>query len=197
VPAVNGKDLVSTEQLTYILIALIVAGLALGLLVVVALLARRREAGSSRQADQLMAAAEAAPATYPAHAAPASTAADEPAVEPADAAAAVHFAGAQPSAADLDPDLLDSLDLAPPARGVRAADAPSETGRRFTIGDRLHEPGADAAIAGFFALERVGASRSATGSTSLEPTRPSPVSSRWSRGASRRRARFRTRILTP
>jgi diguanylate cyclase (GGDEF)-like protein len=153
VPAVNGKDLVSTEQLTYILIALIVAGLALGLLVVVALLARRRDAGSSRQADQLMAAAEAAPATYPAHAAPASTAADEPAVEPADAAGAVHFAGAQPSAADLDPDLLDSLDLAPPARGVRAADAPSETGRRFTIGDRLHEPGAEAAIAGFLALE--------------------------------------------
>src|SRR5665811_1663446 len=141
------------EQLTYILIALIVAGLALGLLVVVALLARRRDAGSSRQSDQLMAAAQAAPATYPAHAAPASTAADEPAVEPADAAAAVHFAGAQPSAADHDPDLLDSLDLARPARSVRAADAPSETGRRFTVGDRLHEPGAEAAIAGFLALE--------------------------------------------
>ncbi len=149
-PAVNGKDLVSPEQLTYILIALIVAGLALGLLVVVALLARRRDAGASRQADRLVAASQAA-ATYPAHSAPATTAADEPAVEPADAA--VHFAGGQPSAADLDPDLLDSLDLARPARGVRAADAPSETGRRFTIGDRLHEPGADAAIAGFLALE--------------------------------------------
>ena len=165
----NGKDLVSPEQLTYILIALIVAGLALGLLVVVALLARRRDAGSSRQADQLMAAAQAAPGTYPAHAAPASTAADEPA--DADAAAAVHFAGAQPSAADHDPDLLDSLDLARPARGVRAADAPSETGRRFTIGDRLHEPGAEAAIAGFLALE------------------PGRVP--------RRRARFPTRTSTP
>ena len=96
-PAVNGKDLVTPEQLTYVLIALIVAGLALGLLVVVALLARRRDAGLSRQADKLVAAAQAAqaaPAAHPAHAAPASTAADEP----ADAAAAVHFAGAQPSA---------------------------------------------------------------------------------------------------
>jgi len=148
-PPVNGKDLVSPEQLTYILIALIVAGLALGLLVVVALLARRRDARSSRQADQLVAAAQAVPAAYPAHAAPAMTAADEP----ADAAAAVHSAGPQPSAADLDADPLDALDPAPPARDVRAADAPSETGRRFTIGDRLHEPGADAAIAGFFALE--------------------------------------------
>ena len=149
VPAVNGKDLVSPEQLTYILIALIVAGLALGLLVVVALLARRRDAGSSREADELVAAAQAVRSAYPAQAAPAWTVADEPADEPA----AVHVAGAQPSAADLDADLLDALDVAPPARGVRAANAPSETGRRFTVGDRLHEPGAEAAIAGFLALE--------------------------------------------
>ena len=153
VPAVNGKDLVSPEQLTYILIALIVAGLALGLLVVVALLARRRDAGSSREADELVAAAQAVRSAYPAQAAPASMVADEPADEPADAAAAVHVAGAQPSAADLDADLLDALDVAPPARGVRAANAPNETGRRFTVGDRLHEPGAEAAIAGFLALE--------------------------------------------
>jgi diguanylate cyclase (GGDEF)-like protein len=148
-PAVNGKDLVSPEQLTYVLIALIVAGFALGLLVVVALLARRRDAGLSRQADKLVAAAQAAPAAHPAHAAPASTAADEP----ADAAAAVHFAGAQPSAADRDADLLDAPSLAPPAQGVRASAATSRTGRRFTVGDRLDEPGAEAAIAGFFALE--------------------------------------------
>jgi diguanylate cyclase (GGDEF)-like protein len=153
VPAVNGKDLVSPEQLTYILIALIVAGLALGLLVVVALLARRRDAGSSREADELVAAAQAVRSAYPAQVAPASTVADEPADEPADAVAAVHAAGTQPSAADLDADLLDALDVAPPARGVRAANAPSETGRRFTVGDRLHEPGAEAAIAGFLALE--------------------------------------------
>jgi len=142
---VNGKGLVSPEQLTYVLIALIVAGLALGLLVVVALLARRRDAGASRQANRLVAAAQA----YPEHAAPASTAADEP----ADMAAAVHAAGAQPGAADLDADLLDALDLAPSARGARAADATSGTGRRFTVGDRLQEPGAEAAIAGFLALE--------------------------------------------
>ena len=32
----NGKDLVSPEQLTYVLVALVVAGVALGLLVVIA-----------------------------------------------------------------------------------------------------------------------------------------------------------------
>ena len=145
----NGKDLVSPEQLTYILIALIVAGLALGLLVVVALLARRRDAGSPRQAGQLVAAAHAVPVPHPAHAAPASTAGDEP----VDAAAPVPFTSAQPGTADLDADLLEALDFASRPRGVRAADAPSETGRRFAVGDRLNEPGAEAAIAGFLALE--------------------------------------------
>jgi diguanylate cyclase (GGDEF)-like protein len=140
---------VSPEQLSYILIALIVAGLALGLLVLVTLLARRRDAGSSRLAARLVAAAQSALTAHPAQAAPASLAADEP----VDTAAAVHSAGAQPSAADSDADLLDALHLAPPARGARAANATNDTGRRFTVGDRLHEPGAEAAIAGFLALE--------------------------------------------
>jgi len=145
----NGKDLVSPEQLTYILIALIVAGLALGLLVVVALLARRRDAGSSRQAEPPGAAAQAVPRTQPTYAPPASTPADEPVAEPAP----IEPAGAQPRAAAIDADLVDALDSQSSAQGFRAGGAASRPGRRFTVGDRLDEPGAEAAIAGFFALE--------------------------------------------
>lgn len=134
----NGKDLVSQEQLTYVLIALIVAGLALGLLVVVALLARRRETGPPREAERLVAAARAAPTAKPEAAMPAST------------VAPVHAVDAQPVAAGLDAELADDRDLTPPARDVPPADV---TGRRFTVGDRHHEPGAEAAIAGFLALE--------------------------------------------
>jgi diguanylate cyclase (GGDEF)-like protein len=151
-PAVNGKDLVSPQQLTYVLIALVVAGLALGLLVVVSLLARRRDARSSQQANRLTAATQAAqfnPVTQPVHAAQAATAVSEPAEAPA----AVPSTDARSRAAVLDAEPLEALDLAPSAGGVRAADATIETGRRFTVGDRHHEPGADAAIAGFFALE--------------------------------------------
>jgi diguanylate cyclase (GGDEF)-like protein len=140
------------EQLTYVLIALVVAGLALGLLVVVALLGRRRDAGMWRQANRLAAAAPAAqvnPVAHPAHGAPMSTAADEPAETPA----AIPSSGAQRSVPGLETSLLDAPDLAPHPRRVRADDATSETGRRFTVGDRHHEPGADAAIAGFLALE--------------------------------------------
>lgn len=145
----NGKDLVLSEQLTIILIALIGAGIALGFLVLVALIVRRRDVGSSRQADQLGAAAQAATVAHPGQAAPAAAAADEP----GDVVTAVHPAGAQAGAADLDALDLDALDLASPVQGVRATDAARQAGRRFPVGDRLHEPGAEAAIAGFLALE--------------------------------------------
>lgn len=143
--AVNGKDLVSPEQLTYVLIALIVAGLALGLLVVVALIARRRDAGASRQAERLFAAAQPVPPARPAGSAPPSPAA--PVRSPA--AGLGGGAPAAPEAAES----LDDRDAATAARDSRPTDAATETGRRFTIGDRHHEPGAEAAIAGFLALE--------------------------------------------
>lgn len=130
----------SPEQQTYVLIALIVAGLALGLLVLVALRSRRSDAGPPRHADRQMAADQPATSTSPAQVAPA-------------AAATARFVGAQPGQADLDAELIDSLGPARPARRAQVADAPSATGRRFAIGDRLHEPGAEAAIAGFLALE--------------------------------------------
>ena len=130
----------SPDELTYVLIALIVAGLALGLLVAVALGAGRRDRGIPRQADRIAAAAPTAAGASVGQAAPASTAADRLASAPA-------------RSAGLDLNRIESLDMPPPAGGVRAADAPRENGRRFAVGDRLHEPGADAAIAGFLALE--------------------------------------------
>lgn len=139
----------SSEQLTYVLIALVVAGLALGLLVVISLLGRRRETGASRQASRAAAVAQPAAPDHVAQPAPAWVA---PA-EPADRSAAVDVGLAHPGEAALETDRLAALDLAPSARGVRPAEATSDTGRRFTVGDRLHEPGAEAAIAGFLALE--------------------------------------------
>ena len=134
----------SPEQLTYVLIALIVAGLALGLLVIVALLARRRDAGSSREAERLFAAAKAAPiaraASAPTARAPAAPAAAEP-------------GAAELGAARAGTDAFDARDAIPVARDLRASDAAPETGRRFTVGDRYNDPGAEAAIAGFLALE--------------------------------------------
>lgn len=141
--AVKRKDRVSQEQLTYVLIALIVAGLALGLLVIVALLARRRDAGSSTQAERLLTAVPEVPA--------APVGRPEPAM-PASAAAPVQAVGAQPIAA-VEADRFEERELAPPPRDVPGADATSETGRRFPVGNRHDEPGADAAIAGFLALE--------------------------------------------
>ncbi len=149
VPAVNGKGLVSPDQLTYVLIALVVAGIALGLLVVVAVLGRRRDAASSRQANRVAAAAQAAPAIQPARAAPVATAADEPRELPD----AIASAGAQHGVPDSEEGPLATLDVERPGRSVRAADVSSELGRRFTLGDRHHEPGAEAAIAGFLALD--------------------------------------------
>ncbi len=130
----------SPEQLTYVLIALIVAGIALSLLVVVAFRARRRDTGLSRQAERVMAAPQAAPVAQPAP----DLSAQEAGVRPNVAQSRPGDLGAHP---------LDPLDLGPPAGGVHAADAPADTGRRFTVGDRHHEPGAEAAIAGFLALE--------------------------------------------
>jgi diguanylate cyclase (GGDEF)-like protein len=137
---------VSPEQLTYVLIALIVAGLALGLLVIVALVARRRDANSSREAERLFAAAKAAPIARPA---------SGPTSTPAAMAAPV---AAEPGASELGAaragtDAFDARDAAPVARDLRAADAIAAPGRRFPVGDRHHEPGAEAAIAGFLALE--------------------------------------------
>jgi diguanylate cyclase (GGDEF)-like protein len=137
---------VSPEQLTYVLIALIVAGLALGLLVIVALVARRRDANSSREAERLFAAAKAAPIARPA---------SGPTSTPAATAAPV---AAEPGAAELGAaragaDAFDARDAAPVARDLRAADAIAGPGRRFPVGDRHNEPGAEAAIAGFLALE--------------------------------------------
>ena len=136
----------SPEQLTYVLIALIVAGLALGLLVVVALIARRRDRGSSREAERLFASARTAPIARPG---------GTPPVAPSDS---VHADSAEPGPASRVPveggsDPFDARDAAPVARNLRAADAANEAGRRFPVGDRLHEPGAEAAIAGFLALE--------------------------------------------
>ena len=136
----------SPEQLTYVLIALIVAGLALGLLVVVALLARRRDARSSRQAERLFAAAKAAPIARPAGSPPAAPAASG-GPDSAD------LGTAEPGRMQPAADPFDARDAAPVARDLRAVDAINETGRRFTVGDRHHEPGAEAAIAGFLALE--------------------------------------------
>ena len=136
----------SPEQLTYVLIALIVAGLALGLLVIVALVARRRDANSSREAERLFAAAKAAPIARPASGPTSTPAAMTPpvAAEPGAAELGAARAGA---------DAFDARDAAPVARDLRAADAIAEPGRRFPVGDRHHEPGAEAAIAGFLALE--------------------------------------------
>ena len=136
----------SPEQLTYVLIALIVAGLALGLLVVVALIARRRDRGSSRQAERLFASARTAPIARPGGTPPAappeSVHADS--AEPDRASRVAEGAGSDP---------FDARHAAPVARDLRAADVANEAGRRFPVGDRLHEPGAEAAIAGFLALE--------------------------------------------
>ena len=146
----------SPEQLTYVLIALIVAGLALGLLVVVALLARRRDTGSSRQAERLFAAARTAPIVRPG---------GTPLAAPTDS---VHADSPEPGpasrvAAERGSDAFAARDAAPAARDLRAADtadandavadAANEAGRRFPVGDRHHDPGAEAAIAGFLALE--------------------------------------------
>jgi diguanylate cyclase (GGDEF)-like protein len=162
VPAVNGKDLVSPEQLTYVLIALVVAGVALGLLVVIAVFTRRRDARSSGQVNRFVSAQAGFPvqqpqpapgqpqaAAFPAPSVPMSSAA----VESPDAPASVPGLGTLRGDAGADRDRFvagDGVDALP---GVRAADVTSETGRRFTVGDRHHEPGADAAIAGFLALE--------------------------------------------
>jgi diguanylate cyclase (GGDEF)-like protein len=140
---------VSPEQLTYVLIALIVAGLALVLLAVVALATRRRDSGHTRQADRLAAAAVAMVEPQPAPFAGVPPAASQAAEMPA----AIHSAGSLPGAGDPVADLRDALDRELPMRGARAADATGETGRRFAVGDRLNEPGAEAAIAGFLALE--------------------------------------------
>ena len=136
----------SPEQLTYVLIALIVAGLALGLLVIVALVSRRRDAGSSRQAERLFEAVKPAPIARPAGAPPAARAASG-GPDAADLGAG-GLGAARPGA-----DPFVARDAAPTEPDRRTADAMTETGRRFTVGDRHHEPGADAAIAGFFALE--------------------------------------------
>jgi diguanylate cyclase (GGDEF)-like protein len=161
VPTVNGKDLVSPEQLTYVLIALVVAGIALGLLVVIAVLARRRDARSSGQLNRFTPAQAAPPvqqpqaapgpsqpASFPAPVAPLPSFADEPREAPS----AIPGLGAQRDDAP-DEDRFGVRNGADAVPGVRAADVASETGRRFAIGDRHHEPGADAAIAGFLALE--------------------------------------------
>jgi diguanylate cyclase (GGDEF)-like protein len=137
---------VSPEQLTYVLIALIVAGLALGLLVIVALLARRRDASSSRQAERLFAAAKPAPIARPAG--PPSAA---PAASGGPGSADLGAAGLRAAHPGADP--FVARDAAPVARDLRTADSTTEAGRRFTIGDRHNEPGAEAAIAGFLALE--------------------------------------------
>jgi len=140
---------VSPEQLIYVLIALIVAGLALVLLAVVALVARRRDSRHARQADRLVAAAAAANAPQPAPIVAGQPAATQTAEMPA----AIHPAGSLPDAGGPVADLRDALDREPPVRGARAADATGDVGRRFVVGDRLHEPGAEAAIAGFLALD--------------------------------------------
>ena len=139
----------SPEQLTYVLIALIVAGLALVLLAVVALVARRRDSSHARQAGPLAAAAAATSEPQPAPV----VAAPPAAGQTAEAPAAIHFTGALPGAGDPVADLRDALEREPPTRDARAAAATGEMGRRFAVGDRLHEPGAEAAIAGFLALE--------------------------------------------
>jgi diguanylate cyclase (GGDEF)-like protein len=147
------------EQLTYVLIALVVAGLALGLLVVVALLGRRREAASARQATRFSAAAQTAAAAASTTAAPVprpgpGPQATAPADEPAAAPAAMASAGPVRTFAGAEADRLEAFDAAESAApGVRAADAVSDSGRRFALGDRHNEPGAEAAIAGFLALE--------------------------------------------
>ena len=147
---VNGKDLVSPEQLTYVLIALVVAGIALGLLIVVALLARRRDAGPPRPAERLVAAAQAAApvaqADRPAPAMPASAGGPVHAVGP-------ELAGPEPFGEMRDADLGGAFARSAGSREAQPASATLETGRRFPVGDRHHEPGADAAIAGFLALE--------------------------------------------
>ncbi len=162
VPAVNGKDLVSPEQLTYVLIALVVAGVALGLLVVLAVFARRRDARSSEQANRFRT-AQPAPLVHlpqaapePPQSAPSSAAAapmPSAASQPPDAPAALADTGAQPGGTGADEDRFGIPTGADAVPGVRAADVTSETGRRFAVGDRHHEPGAEAAIAGFLALE--------------------------------------------
>ncbi len=146
------------EQLTYVLIALVVAGLALGLLVVVALLGRRRETASARQATRFSASAQttaATPATAPAVSRPGQgPQVTAPADEPAGAPAAMASAGPARSFAGAEADRLEAFDAAESvAPGVRAAEAVSDSGRRFALGDRHNEPGAEAAIAGFLALE--------------------------------------------
>ena len=150
----------SPEQLTYVIIALIVAGLALGLLVIIAVLARRRDAGSAREAERLFAAAKAAPIARPAS------------MPPAAPAASATLAAADPGTAEVGAgrpgtDAFDARDAAPVARDLRAADVAPGTRRRFTMGDRHEEPGAEAAIAGFLALE--------PGRVPLEGSTPDPT----------------------
>ena len=135
----------SPEQLTYVLIALIVAGIALALLAIVALVARRRDGGRAGQADRFAAANAPQPAPI--------VAGQPAATQTAEMPAPIHPAAPPPEAGDPVTDLRDALDREPPVRGARAADATSDIGRRFAVGDRLHEPGAEAAIAGFLALE--------------------------------------------
>ena len=143
----------SPEQLTYVLIALIVAGIALAVLAIVALVARRRDGGRAGQADRFAAAAAAANAPQPAPIVTGQPAATQTAEMPAPIHPAIHPAASPPEAGDPVTDLRDALDREPPTRGARAADATGDIGRRFAVGDRLHDPGAEAAIAGFLALE--------------------------------------------
>ncbi len=135
----------SPEQLTYVLIALVVAGLALIILVVVAVLARRRDAGSPGQAERLFAAAQAAPVSRQGVASPAAPAPLTPPFAPG--------SGAEPGPAGQAAESFEPYHAAPAEVDLGGADAIAGTGRRFTIGDRHHEPGAEAAIAGFLALQ--------------------------------------------
>ena len=146
------------EQIAYILVAVIVAGLALGALLVAALVNRSRRAAESRRAEARAAAREAAlAAVTSAPAGPTGPPAygPTPVVPPAVAgppadAVEPHARTEEPVSAEQEP--TAPAPIGPLGPGVAPAAVETESGRRFVLGDRVHDPRAEEAIASFLSL---------------------------------------------
>ena len=135
-----------TEQVITILVAAVIAALALGVLVAIALVARRQEPGRGAEARPIARAAAPPPVPHPLPppvTPPAAPAAEAP---PAAAAPTALLAAAPEPTTRPAP----SVTAPAPAEGMAAFEA--ETGRRFTLGDRAHDPHAQQAIESFLAL---------------------------------------------
>lgn len=160
--------LVPPEQIAYILVAVVVAGLALGALLVVALVNRSRRAAENRRAEARAAAREAAlaaatlvpaaPAGPPAYG-PVPVLSPAVAGPPAEAfgpyARTEEPVSAEPepiAPAPIAPAPITPAPTGPLGPGVIPAAVETESGRRFVLGDRIHDPRAEEAITSFLSL---------------------------------------------